>query len=235
MKVIIKKQGLAGLLFIIGALHLLIVQRSTKPNLQSQIALVQNEFLDKAPTKIVILGERTSGVSYATQVLQNAFGKAASSHRHIFRHELLDHSELNEISRRTDILWIMVVRSPCEWAEAIIHLQKERCIENNLLLNKQLAPSACDELSPEDYYSTSWNDWMETDDFSGDVIVASKSNQPSKYRDMFEMRQQKLALMKQIMQVIPRHVKILRLHEFERNPDVFVTVSYDSYAKYRKK
>lgn len=183
----------------------------------------------------MILGERTSGVSYATQVLQNAFGKAASSHRHIFRHELLDHSELNEISGRTDILWIMVVRSPCEWAEAMIHLQKERCIENNLLLNKQLAPSACDELLPEEYYSTSWDDWMETDDFSGDVIVASKSNQPSKYRDMFEMRLQKLVLMKQIMQVIPRHVKILRLHEFERNPDVFVTVSYDSCVKYRKK
>lgn len=35
-------------------------------------------------------------------------------HKHMFRHHLLNRTELAEISRRTDILWLFAVRSPCE-------------------------------------------------------------------------------------------------------------------------
>ncbi len=36
-------------------------------------------------------------------------------HKHMFQHELLDKEELGEIKARDDILWIMVVRYPCNW------------------------------------------------------------------------------------------------------------------------
>ena len=35
-------------------------------------------------------------------------------HKHMFRHFLLNETELDVISRRTDILWLFAVRSPCE-------------------------------------------------------------------------------------------------------------------------
>ena len=36
-------------------------------------------------------------------------------HKHMFRHDLLNETELAEIKARTDILWVLVVRSPCDW------------------------------------------------------------------------------------------------------------------------
>lgn len=33
-------------------------------------------------------------------------------------------------------------------------------------------------------------------------------------------------LMKQIIDTVPRNVKIVRLHELERAPDIFIRVSY---------
>ena len=35
-------------------------------------------------------------------------------HKHMFRHFLLNETELDVISMRTDILWLFAVRSPCE-------------------------------------------------------------------------------------------------------------------------
>ena len=82
-------------------------------------------------TSIYLLGERNSGTTFASKTLAGAFDppnamgsdaeKFASGipvllHKHMFRHDLLDDDvELREIRGREDILWIMVVRSPCEW------------------------------------------------------------------------------------------------------------------------
>ena len=61
-------------------------------------------------------------------------------------------------------------------------------------------------------------------------IIRSKPQQNSKYDDIFDMRRQKLLLMKQVIDTVPRHVKILRLSEFELNPDVFVNDLVKEYT-----
>lgn len=76
------------------------------------------------------LGERNSGTTYVSETLAEAFdppntmgsklerfasGIPVLMHKHMFRHDLLNETELAEIEARTDILWILVVRSPCDW------------------------------------------------------------------------------------------------------------------------
>lgn len=79
-----------------------------------------------------LLGERNSGTTFVSKTLAEAFplphdfGLDSDAdqfaidipvflHKHMFRHELLNDAELSEIKSRSDILWIMVVRSPCDW------------------------------------------------------------------------------------------------------------------------
>mmetsp|Transcript_19612 Transcript_19612/g.42580 ORF Transcript_19612/g.42580 Transcript_19612/m.42580 type:complete len:147 (+) Transcript_19612:169-609(+) len=86
--------------------------------------------LKKPPSNIYVLGERNSGTNYAAGVLRKAFNppnEVDSSrtheyfssdipvlrHKHTLRHLLLDEAE-SEISKRTDILWVLAVLSPCD-------------------------------------------------------------------------------------------------------------------------
>ncbi|KAL7510578.1 hypothetical protein ACHAXN_009967 [Cyclotella atomus] len=89
------------------------------------------------PTNIYVLGERNSGTNYVAGVLKQAFVPPNNPdptrkheyfssdipillHKHMFRHHLLNETELAEISSRTDILWLFAVRSPCEVGAAAV-------------------------------------------------------------------------------------------------------------------
>lgn len=220
-KSLLKKTYCALSIFIIGALHLFIVWQNAKISIGLELALVRNKFLDKPPTKIVLVGEINSGHKYAANVLRSAFGDMTVLHDQIFRHDLLDQTELNDVARKTDILWIMVVRSPCDSADAVIRFQKEAC-EKEELPSEQC--KVHEFASETDYYRIPWYDFHSdgSDAPNNGNIIRSKPQQNSKYDDIFDMRRQKLLLMKQIIDTVPRHVKILRLSEFELNPDVFV-------------
>ena len=220
---ILKKTYLALSIFVIGALHLFIARQATKPSMELRLALVRNEYLDTPPWKIMVLGEHDSGNEYVAEVLRDAFGNdMVNLHEHIVRHDLLDQNELKDIAGRTGILWVMVVRSPCDWADALILHQKELCQDH--MIDDPAQCEAHDFASETDYYRIPWydikGDYSDTDD--AESVIASKTEQNSEYDDIFDLRQQKLLIMKQITDVVPRHVKILRLREFELNPDVFV-------------
>mmetsp|Transcript_47602 Transcript_47602/g.101156 ORF Transcript_47602/g.101156 Transcript_47602/m.101156 type:complete len:666 (-) Transcript_47602:73-2070(-) len=231
IKSLLKKTYFALSIFVIGALQLLTARRIAKSSLE--LALVRNEFLDKPPTSIVVVGEINSWHKYASNVLRNAFGDMTRLHDQIFRHDMLNHTELNDISMRTDILWVMVVRSPCDAADEVIRFQKEAC-QNNELPSGQCKPH--EFASESDYYRMPWYDLLgDGFDASDENIIESKPRQNYKYDDIFDMRRQKLLLMKQIMDAVPRHAKILRLGEFELNPDVFVNDLVKEYSfKLRK-
>ena len=79
---------------------------------------------------LLYLGERNSGTTFVSNTLAKAFDptnsmgstleKFASGvpvllHKHMFRHDLLNATEIEKIKARTDILWVLVVRSPCDW------------------------------------------------------------------------------------------------------------------------
>ncbi|KAL7436802.1 hypothetical protein ACHAXM_005760 [Skeletonema potamos] len=178
------------------------------------MALVTND-VGAAPKKIVVLGEHSSGSGYVSGVLKKAFGDdVAMMHETPHRHDILQQTELDDIAARKDILWIMVVRSPCEWADAMIDVKKKICAET------QSTSKQCSVESKRDYYSTEWKE--EPQDEKNVERIIPSTVQGAEHPDIFSMRVTKLFIMKQIMEANARHVKIVQFNEFERNPDALV-------------
>eukprot|EP00985_Skeletonema_marinoi_P018848 scaffold10665_cov80-Skeletonema_marinoi.AAC.2 len=178
------------------------------------MALVMND-VGAAPKKIVVLGENSSGAGYMTGVLKKAFGDdVAMMHETPQRRDMLEQTELDKIVERRDILWIMVTRSPCEWADEMINTKRRKCAES------QSASKLCSVESTKDYYSMEWRE--EPEDKSGERIIASTLDEGIGHPEIFSMRFTRLFLMKQIMEAIPRHVKSVQLNEFERNPNALI-------------
>lgn len=197
--------------------------------------------LRSPPSEIYVLGERNSGTNYLARVLKGAFVPSARPdasrpheafsskipvvrHKHMFRHSLLGEEELAEISSRTDILWILAVRSPCDWAEAMKRLPWHMCHPNNVTSEcpgEFIGFEHGDTLtnySLASFFQMEWGDWPESTNFRNLSFVSKDFI----YRNIFELRRHKLLLMKQIIDAVPRNVKIVRLHEFERSPETFV-------------
>lgn len=199
------------------------------------------------PTDMYVLGERNSGTNYAAGVLRDAFDPPNSvddtrtheyfssdvpvlRHKHMFRHSLLSQSELEEVKRRTDVLWILAVRRPCDWAEAMKRMPYHMCKPHDI-------PSTCpgDEFvgfehydilrnySLAEFFRMEWGDWTESTNFRNLSFVSGEFT----YRNVFHLRRHKLGLMRQIIDAVPRNVKVVRLHELELSPVMFVKASID--------
>lgn len=187
------------------------------------LTLERNELLDaKPPTQIVVIGEIHSGAEFAASILQYAFGNDTRTHLHesIHRHDLLDDAELKDVASGTDILWVITIRSPCHWADAVIQSRKVDCT-NEELSGGDYDCDAYTTASEDDYYRIPWHDMHQGRSIIGSIIK-SRPEDKVRYDDIFDMRRRKLLLMKQIIDAMPRHSKILRLGEFELNPDAFV-------------
>ncbi|KAL7448887.1 hypothetical protein ACHAWC_001005, partial [Mediolabrus comicus] len=184
------------------------------------MALVMND-VGAAPKKIVVLGDHSSGVGYISDILKKAFGKNISTiHEILHRHEILDQSELETIiTEKKDVLWVMAARSPCEWADTMVHTFKKMCTES------QSFSKHCGVEPTTSYYSMPWIDWQEpeNDEVTDHFIPNNTIDQGgSEYTDIFSMRSTKLSTMKQIMEANPRHVKVIQFTEFERNPNALL-------------
>eukprot|EP00986_Skeletonema_menzelii_P019901 scaffold29536_cov160-Skeletonema_menzelii.AAC.2 len=178
------------------------------------MALIMND-VGEAPKKIVVLGEHSSGIGDITGVLKKAFGDdVAVMHEAPHRRGTLEQKEVDEIVARKDILWLMVSRSPCEWADEMINAKRRKCAES------QSTSKLCSAESTKDYYSVEWRE--EPQDESNGRIIASTLGEVIEHPDIFSMRFARLLLMKQIMEAIPRHVKIVQFNEFERNPNALI-------------
>ena len=51
--------------------------------------------------------------------------------KHMFRHSLLSETEIDELKLHTDSLWILAVRSPCDWADAMFRKPWHLCDPNS--------------------------------------------------------------------------------------------------------
>mmetsp|Transcript_31121 Transcript_31121/g.64052 ORF Transcript_31121/g.64052 Transcript_31121/m.64052 type:complete len:343 (-) Transcript_31121:85-1113(-) len=197
--------------------------------------------LQTSPKNIYVLGERNSGTNYVARILRNSFdppNKPDPSrtheffsseipvllHKHMFRHTLLNETELMEIYNRTDILWILAVRRPCDWAEGMYRLPWHMCPPKNI-------SSGCPgefigfehketlkQYTLQEFFEMEWGDWPESSNFRNLSFVGNEFI----YRNIFQLRRHKLRLMKQITNTVPRNVKIARLHEIERSPEAFI-------------
>ena len=137
-------------------------------------------------------------------------------------------------------MWVLAVRSPCEWAEAMKRLPWHMChpTKRNKIYTEQHfvrnnITSECpggfigfehqEEMrnyTLSEFFEMEWGDWPESSNFRNLSFVSEEFT----YRDVFQLRRHKLLLMKQIIDVVPRNVKIVRLHELERSPETFVQV-----------
>ena len=145
----------------------------------------------------------------------------------MFRHSLMDEEEIAIISNRTDILWILAVRSPCEWAEAMKRKPWHVCYPQNISSECPGAnfigfehKAVLRNYSLSEFFEMEWGDWPESTNFRNLSFVGKEF----RYRNVFQLRRHKLMLMKQIIDTVPRNVKIVRLHELERSPEIFVQV-----------
>ncbi|KAL3787593.1 hypothetical protein HJC23_000081 [Cyclotella cryptica] len=145
-------------------------------------------------------------------------------HKHMFRHFLLNETELDVISARTDILWLFAVRSPCEWAEAMKRIPWHMCHPDNIKGCPTIKfigferKALMKNYTLEEFFQMPWGDWPESRNFRNLSFVSHEYT----YRNVFQLRRHKLMLMKQIMEAVPRNVKIVRLHELERSPEIFI-------------
>ena len=138
--------------------------------------------LTTPPTEIYVLGERNSGTNFAANVLRRAFEPPNAvdptrrhevfsadipvlKHKHMFRHHILTQEELEEIIRRRDILWILAVRQPCAWAEAMKRipwhlcypLEHDECVHTKFIGMEH--KSDTEQLSLSRFFGMQWADW----------------------------------------------------------------------------
>jgi hypothetical protein len=142
-------------------------------------------------------------------------------------------------------LWIMVVRSPCDWAEGMFRKPYHMCPPKH--------PERCGpESDPNEkvwmnqntvagmtllhfFTELEWKDWAESVPFlreddkkmkgrneDSNQISISKPSANYTYPSVFALRRHKLAIMKQIIETVPRNVKFVRLKELERSPEMFI-------------
>lgn len=240
MKKIRKERWIAAVLFIVGSLHLIIIHQTYRPDAYvkhvthtADHASARNELIintnttTSPPARIVVLGERASGVDQVVQVLRESIRNAnVSRHKHIHRDSLLNNDEIQRVmaSQSDDILWVIVVRSPCEWAEAMIQLQQRVCIENAMFQNRGDSQSSCDEGVLRDSYHYEWKDWRDVE--RGEEIITADNKRDGAriaHSTIFDMRRMNLLITQQIIRYInPRHVKIVRTNEFVLNPKALV-------------
>ena len=190
---------------------------------------------------IHLLGERNSGTNYIGQVLSSAFypqyhrvvwdskcrfvcGIPVFRFKHAFRHNLLSPTEMETLQQQpnNDILWILAVRSPCDWADAMYrnpwHLctAKSQCSNNNpdqpAFINIAKLPAGTTRAK---FWSTfPWLDHREA--------VLGNYTTDFSYRNVFALRKHKLLLMQQLMEAMPDRVHIVHLKTVERAPEALV-------------
>ena len=229
MKKLLKQRWIAIVLFLVGSLHLLIVHQTYQPSAyvkhdESPEVRPLDANIDALdpmlppPTRAVLLGERESGMDHVADVLTGAFKLDVSIHGHIFRRTLLTDEELKAITAQTDILWVVVIKSPCEWAESMIQLKRNICEKNSVLQNRGL--QSCNEGVLGDSYNFQWDDWEDSD--RGEEIIPNDKQNSITHQNIFEFRRQNLQVIQQIIEVMPRNVKIVRYGEFVLNPNALI-------------
>lgn len=201
------------------------------------------------PKLIRLLGERNSGTSYLEDILKTAFFPRYARNRtgtqqqhphdlrhpfsadvdnpmlgfkHMFRHAELSHAELETLKTDyPDTLWVLIVRSPCAWADAMyrspwhmcnppgVDNEYGRCPGPRIKKNSQ----ALENTTRNDFFQMPWGDWAESE---------SEPNNYT-YDNVFALRRHKLRIMWQLIQAVgPHRVKVLHLQSFEAVPGLLV-------------
>ena len=213
-------------------------------------------------TSIKIVGERNSGTNFLEQILVEAFPSYGEIYKngtkrsgrigfvdlnfgplgckHTFRHNLLTREELERLAgpEFENVLWLLSVRSPCDWGTGMYHHPWHMCPPVEwLTTNKPGKGSAtkqwskkCENTKPDrqnqyignvkvelDKYNVSrfefwkmpWIDWQEA------RILPSHN---FSYANIFHLRAFKEKIMLQLLTAVPERVRVVHLKLYERSP-----------------
>jgi hypothetical protein len=182
--------------------------------------------------RIYLLGERNSGTNYIERILLNAFPENRrpfvprdnkkfpfASHIPVFKFKhmmnrlyLLNATELEEIAQTVmNSLWLLIVRSPCDWVDAMYRTPWHLCPPNDPLrcpgkyigVNRE----AVENLTRAEFFRIRWQDY--SDDFG--------------FENIFALRTFKLKIYAQLMSVIPQdRIKVTKMNDVEVSPERFV-------------
>lgn len=221
-------------------------------------------------SRIFLLGERNSGTNYVSKLLQEAFhpfyskgdpsafnfvnGIPIFEHKHMFRHNLLNPGELAALKHilvKSGALFILAVRSPCEWADGMYRKPWHMCPpsyydETHRKVKESAALRAFKRQGvkmPPGFYCprgseiqintkalvernisrTEFFDSFHWED--GKESKKARTRDDYTYEHIFALRRHKLALMEQVLHLaMPLHrVKLVHLDKVEVAPDLFLS------------
>jgi hypothetical protein len=144
-----------------------------------------------------------------------AYGAPVFEFKHMFRHDLLSPKEVEILRRQDDIAWILVVRSPCDWADAMFrhpwHLctTLDQCHHGGPHINLPKLPANTRRV---DFWVAPWADYKES----------MTTPTAFTYRNVFHLRSHKLALMQQLIRTVPFQVHVAHLKQVERAPNGWI-------------
>lgn len=195
--------------------------------------------------KIHILGERNSGTKYVGKLLRVAFSSRYSTpgpkdelsqftteyernipvfkFKHMFRHDTLYSTELSQLKEMTNALWLLVVRNPCDWVDAMYRKPWHLCPPNKSIewCANQTNIDLMDQtlgMTRKQFLQQEWSDWQEVrHQHKRDKMYYYLS-----YHNIFALRQHKLQFMLQLMELHPHNVQVVHLKDVSRRPDIFL-------------
>jgi hypothetical protein len=148
--------------------------------------------------------------------------------KHMFHHLPLNDTELAFLRESTDLLWLLLVRNPCDWADAMYRTPWHMCP------SKEDDPDRCpggdwmgmdrtpvkNKTRMQFFRDMEFRDWQES------VIDPNDFT----YESIFALRRHKLSLMKQLMEVAPHRFHLAHLHQIELQPAIFVEHLVDQFG-----
>lgn len=182
----------------------------------------ENKFPTIPITGYRLLGERNSGTNYITDLLEDAFPHYTKNKpqsvgfKHMFRHSEFQPSMLQELHDSSQsILWILVVRKPCDWADGMYRKPHHMCPPTKPSdckhLIKGFHPGLQKDYTREEFFELPWYDSIEM-----------ANNDTFSYSNVFKLRTHKLHLMKQLVDVFPHRTIIAHMDGVEKAPELFV-------------
>lgn len=203
--------------------------------------------------KIHILGERNSGTKYIGNLLRAAFGSRYSTasngpkheladftteyernipiyrFKHMFRHDLLNATEEAEVEKMTQTLWLLVVRNPCDWIDAMYRLPWHLCPQGKIdWCRRQSKVDRIGQtlrMSRKDFMQVNWTDWNEVKRLPLDRNVEDYS-----YHKIFALRTHKLRLMMQLIKLHPHNIQVVHLNDVAKRSEVFIQELVDTFG-----
>mmetsp|Transcript_8702 Transcript_8702/g.12372 ORF Transcript_8702/g.12372 Transcript_8702/m.12372 type:complete len:334 (+) Transcript_8702:46-1047(+) len=150
--------------------------------------------------------------------------------KHMFRHSFLSDEEMAELRSRSEILWILAVRNPCNWADGMYRepwglcgsaLTETQC--QGFYTAPKLPQKALNGATRLQFLESL--EWWDGDEFRNKLNERSQENKTdSVYKNgLFELRKHKLLIMRQLMHAVgPYRYKVVHLADVEKSPELFV-------------